>query len=153
MLRTATLASLAAYSIVASQPLAYLVFMTRAQRALSAPAYLELRQRINPVMNRRIPAIYATALMAVLLLLVLSLRGGSWTGAVATAVALVCLVVDVVLMLRESAPINGVMDRWSTTAYPEDWADYRETWLAVFARRQVALVVGFSSLLVGAVYG
>ena len=55
-------------------------------------------------------------------------------------------------MLRENVPINGVVDRWSTTRYPHDWESYRTKWFAIFAYRQVILGVGFLSLLVGAVY-
>ncbi len=152
MIRYAIIANLVAYSIVVSQPLAYLVFLARAQRALSAPAYIELRQCINPVMSRRVPVIHLSTLATVLLLLVLSLRGGSWNVAGTAAIALLCLVIDAILMMRENVPINGVVDRWSTTNYPEDWEDYRSKWFGVFGYRQVVLLVGFFSLLVGAVF-
>ena len=152
MLRIALFASLVAYAIVASQPLAYLFFLGKAQRALSPVAYIELRQRINPVMTRRVPWIYAGALATLLLLLVLALHTGSWSARVTASVALLCLVVDVLLMLRENVPINGVVDRWSTTRYPEDWEHYRTRWFAIFAYRQIVLLVGFVALLVGAVF-
>jgi hypothetical protein len=151
MIRIAAIASVLAYAIVVSQPLAYLVFLTKAQRALSAPAYIELRQRINPVMSRRLGWIYLGALATVVLLLVLSLRSGSWNVLAAATVALLCLLVDGMLMLRENVPINSVIDRWSITDYPADWQDYRSKWFAVFGRRQVVLLVGFLSLVVGAV--
>lgn len=49
------------------------------------------------------------------------------------------------------APINSVIDRWSTTSYPQDWERYRAKWLAIFRYRQIVLVAGFIGLLVGAV--
>jgi hypothetical protein len=152
MIRIAMVLNLIAYAVVVSQPLAYLLFLGEAQRALSATAYIELRQRINPVMTRRVPAIYLTALATVLLVLVLSLRVGSASGVVTSALALLCLLVDVFFMVRENVPINGVMDRWSTTDYPEDWEHYRSRWFAIFAYRQVVLLVGFLALLAGAVF-
>ena len=152
MIGIAIVATLVAYSIVVSQPLAYLVFMGSAQRALSAPAYIELRQCINGVMTKRLPVIYVIALATVILLLVLSLRTRNWNVLGASTVALLCLVFDVFLMLRENVPINGVIDRWSTTDYPEDWTQYRTKWFTVFAYRQVVLLVGFLSLVVGAVF-
>lgn len=151
-MRIAILANLVAYSIVVSQPLAYIVVMTSAQRGLSAPAFVELRQRINAVMTRRVPVIYAITLATTLLLLVLSIVGGDGRVLVTTLVALACLIVDVLFMLRENVPINGVIDQWSTTNYPEDWQDYRTKWFAIFAYRQVALLAGFLSLLIGAVF-
>jgi len=152
-MRLAILMNLVAYSVVVSQPLAYLVFLSKAQRALSAPAYVELRQRINPVMTRRVPVIYGATIATGLLLLVLSLRSRNWSVLVTATVALLGLLVDIVLMLCENVPINGVVDRWSSTNYPEDWEDYRSKWFAVFGYRQVALLVGFSSSLAAAVVG
>jgi hypothetical protein len=129
-MRLAILANLLAYAVVVSQPLAYIMVMTSAQRALTAPAFIELRQHINRVMTRRVPVIYGITL----------------------AIALLCLIVDVGLMLRENVPINGVIDQWSATDYPADWQDYRGKWFAIFAYRQAALLAGFLSLLVGAVF-
>ena len=152
MIRFAIIANLIAYSIVVSQPLAYILVMGKAQRALSAPAYIELRQRISPVMARRLPVIYLSTLGTTLLLLALSLGGGNWISIVTTTVAILCLVMDLVFMMRENVPINGVIDQWSTADYPDDWDDYRTKWFAIFAYRQVVLLVGFFSLLVGAVF-
>lgn len=151
-MRIAILVNLVGYSIVVSQPLAYIVVMTNAQRALSAPAFIELRQRINPVMTRRLPVIYAITLATTLILLGLSMFSGDGHVLVTTLVAFACLLVDVLFMLRENVPINGVMDQWSTSNYPEDWQDYRAKWFATFAYRQVALLAGFLSLLIGAVF-
>jgi hypothetical protein len=152
MIRIAIITNLVAYSIVASQPLAYIVVMSSAQRALSAPAYIELRQRINPLMSRRLPAIYLGALVVALSLIVASARFANWNVLVTTTIAFLCLVMDVILMMRENLPINAVIDRWSPTNYPEDWEGYRTKWFAIFAYRQVVLLLGFFSLLVGAAF-
>ena len=144
------LASLAAYSVVASQPLFYLVALGRAQRELSAPAYVELRQHINPLMTQRVSVIYGSALLALLLLLFFSFRGGERLVLATAGVAVACLVADAVLMLRVSVPINTRMDAWTPAEQPADWQEHRARWFAIFAYRQVALLVGFGSLLVGA---
>jgi hypothetical protein len=151
-MRIAIAANLFAYAVVVSQPLAYITFMTEAQRALSARAYIELRQRINPVMSRRVPVIYVTALVTALLLLALSVRAANQNVAVTTIAALLCLVIDVIFMVRENVPLDGVMDRWSTTSFPDDWETYRAKWFAIFAYRQAVLLVGFVSLLIGAAF-
>ena len=152
MIRLAILTNLVAYSAVVSQPLFYIVALTTVQRALSAPAFVELRQRINAVMDRRIPVIYGTTLVTSLLLLVVSWRTGSATVLVTTIVALLCLVADAALMVRKNVPINAVMNRWSTTDYPGDWDGYRSRWFAVFGYRQIVLLIGYVSLLVGAAF-
>lgn len=150
--RMAILANLLAYSTVVSQPLFYIVALTSAQRALSGPAYVELRQRINTVMNRRVPVIYLTALATTLVLIVLSWRAGMSRVFITTILALLCLLGDLALMLRENAPINGAIDRWSPTNHPEDWEAYRSKWFAIFAYRQIILLLGLISLLIGAVF-
>jgi hypothetical protein len=152
MIRIAIITNLVTYSIVVSQPLAYIVVMGPAQRALSPAAYIELRQCINPVMTRRVPVIYLSTLATVLLLLVLSVRIGDRSGMATATIALLCLVIDILFMIRENVPINGVIDQCSTTSYPADWEHYRAKWFSIFAYRQVVLLVGFFSLLVGAVF-
>lgn len=152
MIGISILVNLLAYSTIVSQPLFYLFALTSAQHALSGPAYIELRQRINAVMNRRVPVVYATTLLTTLVLLGLAWRADEARLLVTTVVALLCLVADVALMLRENVPINAVVDRWSTTDYPGDWVDYRRRWFAIFAYRQAILFVGFISLLIGAVF-
>ncbi|HWP67194.1 MAG TPA: hypothetical protein VNO26_14955 [Candidatus Limnocylindria bacterium] len=102
-------------------------------------------------MNRRAPVVYGATLAAVVLLIVLSVLGGDRILVVGSAPALACLATDVVLAVRWNVSINAVMDRWSPTAYPEDWADQRTRWLAEFAARQVVLLVGFFALLAAAV--
>ena len=151
-MRVALLASLVTYAIVVSQALAYLVVMTGAQRALSAPAYIEVRQRINAIMNRRVPVIYPTTLVMLLVLLVLAWRAGEGLVLGMTVIALLCLVADTVLATRLNLPINNTVDRWSPDDYPADWASYREKWFEILAYREAVLLAGFSSLLVGAVF-
>lgn len=153
MTRIAIITNLVAYSVVASQPLFYVVAMSSAQRALSAPAYIELRQHINSVMSRRVSVIYLSTLATLLVLLAASYRSWNRNLLITSGIALVCLVIDIILMVRENVPINSVIDRWSTTNYPKDWEDYRAKWFAIFNYRQVVLLVGFLSLLVGAVFG
>lgn len=152
MIRIAIITNLIAYSIVASQPLFYILALGSAQRALSAAAYIELRQRINAVMSRRVSVIYLSTLATGLLVLVLSLRLGNWSSLAAVTVALLCLVIDIFFMVRENVPINGVIDQWSTADHPDDWESYRTKWFEIFAYRQVLLLVGFFALLVGAVF-
>ena len=152
MIRIAIVANLLAYSTVASQPLFYIVALTNAQRALSGSAYVELRQRINAVMTRRVPLIYLTTLVTSMVLLALSWRARGWNVLITAAIALLCLVADTVLMMRENVPINGVIDRWSTTEYPDDWEAYRSRWFSIFGYRQVILLVGFASLIFGAAF-
>jgi hypothetical protein len=152
MIKLAMLVNLVMFAIVASQPLFYAVALRHASRALSAPAYIELRNAINVVMERRVPAVYLGTLTTGVGVLGLSLRDGErWLGAT-SAVALAALLADAVIMLRGSVPINRVIDTWTPTQYPADWESHRSRWMAVFAVRQGLLAIGFVSLVAGAVF-
>lgn len=153
MIRVVMLVNLAAFSIVVSQPFFYLLALTEAQRALSAAAYIELRQRLNAVMTRRVPVIYITSLITCVALLGLAIGAGSGVVIATTALALMCLIADVRYMILENVPINRVMDAWSPNDCPPEWHVYRDRWLGLFAYRQVLLTIAFGSLLVGAVFG
>lgn len=152
MVRIAILTNLLAYSIVASQPLFYALALGRAQRALSGAAYVELRQRIDAVMKRRVPVLYPLALVTTLALVALAWRSRDGSVLVTAAFALVCLLVDAALMLRENVPLNEVIDRWSPADPPADWESYRSRWFAIFGYRQAVLLLGFVGLLAGAVF-
>lgn len=153
MIRIAMLANLATFSIIVSQPLFYLLALTAAQRGLSAAAYIELRQRLNPVMNRRVPLLYGAALITSVGLLGLAYRAGNGFVLGTTVLALLGLIADLGYMIRKNVPINRVMDGWSPSNHPPDWHAYRDKWLGMFAYRQVLLAVAFVSLLTGAIYG
>ncbi|HYD47460.1 MAG TPA: anthrone oxygenase family protein [Terriglobales bacterium] len=148
MLELSTFLSLAGYAVVVSQPLAYLVFLGPAQSALPAAAYIELRHGIDAAMNRRLPVIYLSTLAAVTLHLALSWnRGGGHL--LLILMALLCLVADIALALRKNVPINQTIDSWSAADYPADWATYRARWFAAFRYRQIVMIAGFLSLLLG----
>jgi hypothetical protein len=153
MLSVVMLVHLALFAAVASQPIFYLMAMGRAQRALSPPAYIELRHQLNHVMTKRVPVLYVATLVTTLSLMFVAFRSGAGLVLGTTLVALACLVADVIFMTREAIPINSVVDRWSTTDFPANWESYREKWFAIFKYREIVLLIGFSSLLIGAVLG
>lgn len=152
MTRLAMLVNLVMYAIVASQPLFYAVALSDASRALSAPAYIELRNAINAAMTRRVPAVYLGTLATNVGVLLLSLQEGERGLAATSAVALAALLADAAIMLRGNVPINRVIDSWTPSQYPADWEAHRSRWLAIFAVRQGLLAVGFVSLVAGAVF-
>lgn len=153
MLDLALLVTLGLFAFVVSQPLFYWVALGRASTALSAPAYVELRQRINAVMNQRFPRLYGAAAVSAVVVLGLAVAEGASLVAVTTVVAIVGLVVDAVLAIRRNVPINAMMDGWAPGDVPADWEVHRARWSAAFATRQRVLGVAFASLLLGAVAG
>jgi hypothetical protein len=151
VLSLALFASLVLYAVVASQPLFYLVALGPAQRRLSAPAYIELRQALNPLMVRRVPVLYLATLAALAVTFVLAWRSDEIFLVGPAFTALVLLVVDAVLMTRSSVPINTFIDSWTPAKHPADWELHRDRWFVIFRFRQSALCAGLFGLLFGAV--
>ena len=151
MIELATFTTLALFALVMSQPLFYLVALSRASGALSAPAYIELRQRINAVMNVRLVPLYGATLLSTLVLVWAAFARGERLLAAAALIALAGLVVDAIVAVRRNVPINTQMDGWSLTNAPSDWEAHRARWTAAFSTRQVVLAVAYAALLAGVV--
>lgn len=139
-------ATVVAYGLVASQHAFYAIGLGRTQRALGASAYVELRNAIDHVLRRRLPPVYLAPLACVLLSVLLA-RGAARACAV---IALAALGAEAWLMLKRSVPLNDRMQTWTPDTVPDGWQDTRAAWLAVFARRQIAVAIGFLATLLGA---
>jgi hypothetical protein len=151
MLEVTLFATLILFALVVSQPLFYLVALGRASGALSAPAYIELRQRINAVMNVRLVPLYVATLASTLALAWSAFAHGERLLATAALAAATGLIADAVLAVRRNVPINTRMDGWDPASPPADWEAQRAQWTAAFATRQVVLATAYAALLAGAV--
>lgn len=140
------------YAIVVSQPLFYLVAFGTASARMKAPAYIEMRNHIDDLMQQRGSKVYYAALGSSVLFSGLALFYGPTLLWITSLIALVCLLLDIRVMFQKNLPINGIIKTWTPTQYPPDWEQYRGKWLQAFAYRQFFLVAGFVALLVGAVF-
>lgn len=139
-------ANVVTFGLVASQHAFYAVGLGETQRRLGASAYVELRNRIDDVMRHRLPPIY----LATLVCTVLSVLLASGTARRWAFVALAALCAEAWLMLKRSVPINDRMQGWTPDAVPAGWEETRTEWLAVFRQRQIAVAIGFTATLLGA---
>ena len=151
MLETALFTTLVLFALVVSQPLFYLLALGRASGALSAPAYVELRQRVNAVMNVRLVPLYGATLASALVLAWAAFARSEVLLGAATLIAAAGLVADAILAVRRNVPINTRMDGWSPASAPADWETHRARWIAAFSVRQVVLSLAYGALLAGAV--
>ena len=147
------IATLLTYSVVVSQPFMYILALKRVQLNLEANAYIELRKRIDTSMRANFTYVVYAALATNLLWVLANIKNPGSLLFVTAAIAFVALVVDTLLTLKGNMPINAVINTWSADSYPENWADYRSKWLNLFQYRQIATIIGFVSLLIGAVFG
>ena len=147
------LLNLAAFAFVVSQPLFYLLALSHTQKKLQASSYIELRQLLDKTLQVRLSALYYITLGFVVTLVVFALVQASYFVFVTSLIALVALLIDVTLALKTNIPINKIINRWDSNHYPRHWQLIRRKWFYFFGIRQVAGIVGFASLLVGAVFG
>ena len=145
--------TLLAYSIIVSQSFSYIIALKNVQLSLNANSYIELRKLLD--VNFRANFTYAVyaALITNLLLVLTTIKNPSSLLFTTAAIAFVALIADTLLTVKGNLPINDVINTWSSDNHPTNWADYRTKWLNIFHYRQIANIIGFVSLLIGAVFG
>ena len=147
------LSTLIAYSMIVSQSFMYIFSLKQVQLGLEASPYIELRKLTDTSMRNNFKyAVYAVLLTNLLLVIVTGKDAGSLLF-ITSAVAFVAVIADTLLTVKGSLPINDTINNWTMDHYPADWADHRKKWLEIFRYRQVANIIGFLSLLIGAVFG
>lgn len=147
------LVALMAYAVIASQPFMYIFSLKHVQLNLNANSYIELRKLTDTAMRANFKYVLYVALLANIALAALTIKTPNSILFMTTTIALVALIADVMLTLKGSLPINDVMNTWSADNYPSNWQDFRAQWFAVFQYRQIAGIIGFVSLAIGAVFG
>ena len=145
--------TLLAYSMIVSQSFMYILSLKNVQIKLDVNAYIQVRKLIDASMRSNFKYVIYAALLGNLLLVVSTVKNPGSVLFVAATLAFVALVADTLLTVKGNLPINDVINTWKPGSIPADWADYRAKWFAIFQYRQVANIIGFLSLLVGAVFG
>jgi hypothetical protein len=146
------LLDLIAYAFVASQPIFYLLAMSRTVKEMRAESFIELRNLLNRHLQTSLRVTYYFSLLISLVWCYLAIVSHSEILIISSLLALLALIVDITLLLRGDQPINKVISTWKADSYPPNWQDYRRKWFFHYHIRQVAGLLGFLSLLAGAVF-
>ena len=145
--------TLLAYSIIVSQSFSYIIALKNVQLSLNAHSYIELRKLLDVNFRANFTYVVYAALITNLLLVITTVKNPSSLVFITAAIAFVALIADTFLTVKGNLPINDIINKWSSDNYPTNWADYRTKWLNIFYYRQIANIIGFVSLLIGAVFG
>ena len=145
--------NLLAYSIIVSQSFSYIIALTDVQKNLSAASYIELRKLLDANFRKKFGIVVYTTLISSTLLTVLSAMNPTCLLFISSAIGLAALIIDILLMLKGNMPINNMINTWTSENHPADWKSYRAKWLSTFKKRQIANIIGFLSILIGAVFG
>jgi uncharacterized membrane protein len=145
--------TLLAYSIIVSQSFSYIIALKNIQLSLNAGSYIELRKLLDVNFRANFTYVVYAALITNLLLVLTTIKNPSSLLFITAAIAFVALIADTLLTVKGNLPINDIINTWSSDNYPTNWTDYRTKWLNIFHYRQIANIMGFVSLLIGAVFG
>lgn len=145
--------TLLAYSFLVSQSFIYIIALRNVQTSMEAINYIELRKLLDRNFRKKYSVIVYSSLISTTLLTVLCSVEPTGIMFISAAIAWVALIIDTLLTVKGNMPINKIINAWSKDNYPADWILYRNKWLSVFGKRQVAVIIGFLSLLLGAVFG
>lgn len=147
------LLTLLAYSIIVSQSFMYILALKHVQLNLKASPYTEFRKLIDTSMRRNFKYVIYAALLTNLILVVSAFKSPDSLLFITASIGFVALIADTLLTVKGNLPVNDIINSWSSDNYPANWADYRTKWFNIFQYRQVANIIGFVSLLIGAVFG
>ena len=140
-----------AYSIIVSQSYMYLIALKDVQQDLTAPAYIGLRKLLDKYFSTRFKYVIYIALAGNISLVLIHCFVSDDVLLIAAVYSLMALLADIILTTKRNIPINKMINQWSPDDYPENWSDYRSSWLRIFFYRQLANISGFIVLLTGAV--
>lgn len=147
------LVNLLAFSFIVSQSFLYIIALVNVQRSMDAPSYIQLRKLLDRNFRAKFSiAIYTSLVTSFALCIVTASDPGSVLF-ISSIIAFISLVIDVILTMKGNMPINNRINTWTTTMYPDNWQLYREKWLRIFRFRQLVSIIGFISLLLGALFG
>lgn len=153
LLKILMLLNLLLYSIIVGQAYMYIIALGNVQQSMDAPSYIQLRQLTDRNFMAKYKYVVYTSLVSSILLCIFTAAHPTGLLFISAAVALLALIIDVVLTLKGNMPINKRINTWTTDNYPGNWEMYRKKWLRTFSLRQVANIIGFTSLLLGAIFG
>lgn len=151
-IRTTLFITLIAYSFVVSQSFSYIIALHNTQKNLDARGYIVLRKLLDKNFRAKFKYVFYLTLISNTILCVLTVEASTSLLFFGSLIAWIGFVADAVFMIKGNLPINGYINTWSPDNYPADWELHRAKWLRVFTKRQVANIIGFTSLLFATVF-
>jgi len=130
----------------------YILALKKVQLNLEAKPYIELRKLIDINMRSNFKYVIYAALLANLMLVILTGNNPGNLVFITATIAFVALVADILLTVKGNLPINAIINKWPDDSYPANWTEYRKQWFHIFQYRQIANITGFVSLLIGVVF-
>lgn len=146
------LLNLLAYSFIVSQSFSYIISLTDVQRKFSVLSYIEFRHLTDKNYRAKFKFVFYAELILGPVAIFLTAKDPTSILFITSVIAYIAFWIDTVFMLKGNMPVNNLVNTWTSENYPADWETYRDKWLTVFRKRQIANIAGFISLLVGVIF-
>lgn len=146
--KTIRLIHLLSYLLVTSQLLFYLVIFCDAIKQTSIENFMEHRKGVEQVIDPRLKMIYYSCLALSIAAILTSMKKPSSVFFITAAIALICLLVDMLIAIKGNIPLNNMI-REGVLQQHMNWESVRTQWLNFIRVRGVFITIGMTSLLVG----
>jgi hypothetical protein len=131
--------------VIASQGIFYLLGLAEALSNVSVATFAETRKTIDDAIANRLRILYYAALLSGIIVLIFSRNELSGKVFICTLIATVLIVIDIVMALKGSIPINTAFKQ-----YPNgntNWAGLQAHWLKLIYYRGVLSATALILLL------
>jgi hypothetical protein len=143
---------LAVYAFIASQAMFYLLAMSKTVKEMRPESFIEFRNLLDSKLKLSLRFVYYSALFISPVWCYVAVRSHEQLTIITSFIALLVLFIDIYFLLQGNQPINKVFQTWSRENYPENWEEVKQKWFVHYHKRQVAGLIGFFCLLIGAVF-
>jgi hypothetical protein len=143
---------LAAYAFIASQAMFYLLAMSKTVKEMRPESFVEFKNLLDSKLQISLRFVYYSALFISPVWCYVAVRSHKQLIIITSFIALLALSIDICFLLKGNQPINKVFQTWNRENYPENWEEVKQKWFMQYHRRQIAGLLGFFCLLIGAVF-
>ena len=140
------------YSVIASQPIFYVLALSRVQKQMRPASYIEMRNLIDKEIEIGLKITYYSLLALSITITALHVMQSDKLYIITSVVSLVTIISDLFLAVKRNVPINSKIREWTPENYPADWYQYRDKWFYYFNLRKTLIIIGFVSAFVGIIF-
>lgn len=145
--------TLSAYFIIAAQGAFYHLALGKVFMKIPTTSFLELRQVIDRYIRGPLQVLYLGTPLLILIGIVLGVWQVSLIASLSKSIALLLLLMDIRLIIKNSEPINQLVNRLIDLPHVEGADNLQHVWVQAMLRRGYFNGTGFIVLIFGQVFG
>jgi hypothetical protein len=144
---------LTSYLLVTSQVLFYLFILSDALKAISLDSFFEQRKAIDSLMHGRFKLMYYSCLAISVVTVLVAASNPSSSFFISSLIALILLIVDLVITMKGSLPLNAIAHTYAPGSDSLKWEILRTEWLTYMKYRGIVITSGMAALMTALVFG